>query len=94
MSELTGIIATYPDGDVIFREGDAAADMFVVRSGAVDIVRENESGREVLERVRPGEFFGELALFDHQFTLAQVPKILGFHSCPLLMTNLVAMGSL
>ncbi len=63
MSDLTGIIATYPDGDVIFREGDAAADMFVVRSGAVDIVRENENGREVLERVKPGEFFGELALF-------------------------------
>lgn len=63
MSELTGILATYTDGDLIFGEGDAAADMFVVRSGAVDIVRGVEGGREILERVEPGEFFGEVALF-------------------------------
>ncbi|MDZ4168829.1 MAG: cyclic nucleotide-binding domain-containing protein [Coriobacteriia bacterium] len=63
MAELTGILGVFADGDTVFEEGDAAADMYVVRSGAVEIVRERDGARTVLERVEPGGFFGEMALF-------------------------------
>lgn len=63
MNRLSGIPVTFADGEVIIREGDAAADLYVVVDGAVDVVREDEEGRTVLEHIGPGEFFGEVALF-------------------------------
>lgn len=63
MAELKGIDAVYADGDMVFVEGDAAADMYVVRSGSVEIFRMRDGVRTVLERVGPGGFFGEMALF-------------------------------
>jgi CRP/FNR family transcriptional regulator, cyclic AMP receptor protein len=47
-------------GEMIFREGDAAADMYVVKSGAIDIRR----GNRTLETVEAGGIFGEMALVD------------------------------
>ena len=47
-------------GDVIFREGEDAAQMYVVKSGAVDIRR----GNRTLETVESGGIFGEMALVD------------------------------
>lgn len=63
MNRLSGIPVTFVDGEVIIREGDAAADLYVVVEGAVDVVRDDEEGRTVLEHIGPGEFFGEVALF-------------------------------
>jgi CRP-like cAMP-binding protein len=63
MDALNGLAMDFADGDIVFLEGDAAADMFVVRSGAVDIVRDRDGARELLERVGEGGFFGEVALF-------------------------------
>jgi CRP/FNR family transcriptional regulator, cyclic AMP receptor protein len=47
-------------GDVIFSEGEPATDMYVVKSGAVDIRR----GNRTLETVEAGGIFGEMALVD------------------------------
>jgi CRP/FNR family cyclic AMP-dependent transcriptional regulator len=47
-------------GDVIFQEGDDAAAMYVVKSGAVDIRR----GNRTFETVEAGGIFGEMALVD------------------------------
>jgi CRP/FNR family cyclic AMP-dependent transcriptional regulator len=47
-------------GDVIFQEGDEAAAMYVVKSGAVDIRR----GNRTFETVEAGGIFGEMALVD------------------------------
>lgn len=60
---LNGIPVTYQDGDVIFSRGDAAADMFVVRSGSVEIVGWGPNGPVSLEMVEPGGVFGEVAIF-------------------------------
>jgi CRP-like cAMP-binding protein len=51
---------TFHAGEVIFREGDEAAEMYVVKSGAVDIRR----GNRTLETVEVGGIFGEMALVD------------------------------
>jgi CRP-like cAMP-binding protein len=52
-------------GQILFREGDAGEEMFVVRSGAV-IISKAVTGRveQVLGRETSGSFFGEMSLFD------------------------------
>lgn len=60
---LQGFPVTYEDGAVIFSRGDAAADMYVVRSGSVEIVGWSAQGPVSLETVEPGGVFGEMAIF-------------------------------
>jgi CRP/FNR family transcriptional regulator, cyclic AMP receptor protein len=54
-------------GEVLFREGDAGKELFFIRSGTV-IVSKHVKGRveQVLARLGPGDFFGEMSLFDDQ----------------------------
>jgi uncharacterized membrane protein len=52
-------------GDVIFSQGDASNSMYVVAEGQLNIFLPGEGSRRIsLKDVGPGEFFGELALFD------------------------------
>lgn len=54
-------------GEVIFREGDKAAELFIVRVGQVAIANRAPDGRESLVALlEPGSLFGELPLFDGQ----------------------------
>lgn len=47
-------------GEAVFRAGEAGSEMYVVRSGAVDI----RLGNRTLETVEAGGIFGEMALVD------------------------------
>lgn len=49
-------------GEVIIKEGDQAAGFFVITSGKVEAVRGPDN--EVLATFGPGDFFGEMALFE------------------------------
>lgn len=60
LARASAEVRTFHAGEVIFREGDAAAHMYVVKSGAVDIRR----GNRTLETVEAGGIFGEMALVD------------------------------
>lgn len=63
MLEEHGINRKYAGGDVIFKQGDSAKEMYIVRSGIVEIYR-TTGGRETsLTKLKPSEFFGEMALF-------------------------------
>src|SRR6266508_1509268 len=53
-------------GDVLFAEGDAGYDFFVVLSGAVDIVGTFDGEEEVLVTHTAGRFLGELNLLTGQ----------------------------
>ena len=60
-------------GQVIFREGDASDTCYVVRSGHCRVVREHSDGRSLtLATFGPGDFFGELAMFDAERRSATV----------------------
>jgi len=52
-------------GQVICREGDPGEEMFVVRRGSI-VISKLVTGRveQVLARIGPGDFFGEMSLFD------------------------------
>lgn len=55
----------YKRGEVIFRKDDPATHLYLVLEGAVKISLPGEFGQEALVAImRPGDFFGELALFD------------------------------
>jgi CRP/FNR family transcriptional regulator, cyclic AMP receptor protein len=60
-------------GQVLFREGDHGDEMFLVRAGSI-VVSKAVTGRveQVLARMGPGDFFGEMALFDRSARSATI----------------------
>ncbi len=56
----------YKDGEIICREGDKAASMFVIQSGKVDILKNMPEGEIKLTTLGAGEIFGEMSLFDNK----------------------------
>jgi CRP-like cAMP-binding protein len=68
--ELTTLAATLRErglkrGQVLFREGEVGEEMFVVLRGSI-VISKPVTGRveQVLARIGPGDFFGEMSLFD------------------------------
>ena len=56
---------TFRRGEAIFRKDDPGTHLYMVLDGGVKIALPGEFGQEALVAImRPGEFFGELALFD------------------------------
>ena len=54
-----------PSGQIVFREGDDGTEMYIIESGAIDIVRAAR-GSEPLATLGPGDFFGEMAILEDQ----------------------------
>jgi len=53
-------------GDVVYKEGDTGKDMFIIQEGKIEI--QKPKGAETLKPtvLGPGDFFGELSLFEDQ----------------------------
>lgn len=52
-------------GEAIIEEGDQAAGVFILTSGRMQVVRGGSGqGEQVLATLGPGDFFGEMALFE------------------------------
>jgi CRP-like cAMP-binding protein len=57
--------ATYADGSVIFRQGDAGKELFIITRGHASACLGQPSGGDIrLATFAPGTFFGELAILD------------------------------
>ena len=52
-------------GDVIIKENDQAAGFFIISTGKVEVIRgDGTDHAETLNTLGPGDFFGEMALFE------------------------------
>ena len=70
-------------GEIVFEEGDEGQGMFLILDGLVRITRKTGDGPRELALLRPGEFFGELALIESlprvaTATAAEPSRLLGF----------------
>ncbi|MFN8635772.1 MAG: cyclic nucleotide-binding domain-containing protein [Chloroflexota bacterium] len=64
---------TFAAGEAIVRMGEPGSTLYVIRSGSVNVIREQPSGEDMLLAVfGPGEFFGELSIFDGETRSATV----------------------
>lgn len=52
----------FPGGTVLFREGEAGQEMYVIHAGRVELTRGKGSLRQTLAVLVPGDFFGEMAI--------------------------------
>src|SRR2546426_3778917 len=52
---------SFEDGETIFRAGDADLDLYVVESGAVEILKPSDGNRSVVMH-GPGQFAGDIDL--------------------------------
>jgi uncharacterized membrane protein len=56
---------TLAPGTILFRTGEPGDELYVVRSGAVELYDHDTTGQKiVLHTAAPGEYFGELSLLD------------------------------
>ena len=62
----------YHDGEVIIRQGEAGDCMYEIQGGKVEVIQER-SGKEIcLAVLGKGDFFGEMAIFEHDVRSATV----------------------
>jgi CRP/FNR family transcriptional regulator len=56
---------TYKPGEVVFVEGDIGRALFILESGSVELTKLGPDGKPShLYTLKPGEFFGEMALLE------------------------------
>jgi HD-GYP domain-containing protein (c-di-GMP phosphodiesterase class II) len=65
-------VCRFRAGEVVFAEGDPGDDLYVVRSGALNVLRPNAYPEVILETVEPGRSVGELAVINEAERLANV----------------------
>src|SRR5260221_2244756 len=53
-------------GDFIYRENDAGADMYIIRNGQVELLKQYAGGERQVAMLEPGDFFGETSLLEDQ----------------------------
>jgi NADH dehydrogenase len=52
----------FEPGDIIFQQGDLGDSVYVIEEGECEVLREQKGEQELLSTLRPGEYFGEMAL--------------------------------
>ena len=54
---------SFEAGQAVVRQGEAGDTAYVVRSGRLDVVIEEQGARRVVRELGPGDSFGEVAVF-------------------------------
>ena len=69
LSEIAGLLIErkFPRDAVIFEEGTLGDYMYLIQEGQVKVTKMSEDGREkILEIFGPGDFVGDMSLFDRE----------------------------
>ena len=61
---LRDFIVKFKAGELVFREGDAGSEMFIVQSGVVQVFRNLGGQEQVLAVMEKGDFFGEMSVLE------------------------------
>ncbi len=60
-------------GQVVFEEGELGDSLYVIVSGEVEVLRRDAQGHsQLITRLGPPEFFGEMSLIDKEYRSATV----------------------
>jgi len=89
--ELSQIVhrRVYEKGEVIFREGEPGAGMYIILDGSVRVYTCASNSREIeLAQLGKGEFFGEVALLDDGPRSAWAVALEGSHLVGLMKPDL------
>jgi CRP/FNR family transcriptional regulator, cyclic AMP receptor protein len=62
----------FHDGEVIIRQGEPGECMYVVLEGHADVVREHDGSDTHLATLGPGDFIGEMSVFERETRSATV----------------------
>jgi len=62
----------FHDGEVIIRQGEPGECMYVVLEGHAEVVREHDGSDTHLATLGPGDFIGEMSLFERETRSATV----------------------
>ena len=63
----------YSAGQVVFEEGELGDSLYVIVSGEMEVLRRDDKGNpQLLTRLGPPEFFGEMSLIDKEYRSATV----------------------
>jgi hypothetical protein len=90
MSNAADSYLDLPAGKTVFAEGDAGQAMYIIESGAVDIVLAAR-GKQPIAQLGPGEFFGEMSMLDDQPRFASA---ITSEPCRLLKVERAELGGL
>jgi CRP-like cAMP-binding protein len=60
----TELSRTFADSELICREGDSSAEMFVIRRGSVRVFKASPRGEVELAVLTKGDFFGEMSVLE------------------------------
>jgi len=64
--DLTSYLVSAKAGELIFKEHDTGADMFIIRSGRVELLKEYAGQERQIAQLEVGDFFGEMSLLEDQ----------------------------
>ncbi|MDH3627389.1 MAG: cyclic nucleotide-binding domain-containing protein [Acidobacteriota bacterium] len=62
----------YAAGEAIVSQGEKGSCMYVIQSGSVDVIDESGGQELRLAQLKTGDFFGEMAIFEHEVRSATV----------------------
>jgi CRP/FNR family cyclic AMP-dependent transcriptional regulator len=66
------ITREYQKGDRIIQEGDLGGEMFIIKSGSVDVIKKDGKKEFFLATLERGDFFGEMAMLENVSRTATV----------------------
>ncbi len=65
----------YQDGEYIVRQGEPGNNMYEIQGGKVVVFRSEGADEILLAELSKGEFFGEMAIFEHGVRSASVRAV-------------------
>jgi uncharacterized integral membrane protein len=82
----------FAPGEAIFRQGDEGDFVYSIIDGQVEVIREEPDGEaKVINRLGPGEYFGEMALIRHAPRTATVRAVTAVKAVALSQADFLAL---